>query len=853
MAYSQLAFREASRAEDPSADVCAILSFVSPSLSLRVFACRVAVRGSGYESYGSFALAETSGLLSSNADESKGSDIEQGRQLLAAPHRPAASLTASPPPSTFQTARFFSSSLYGTIPSSSVPLFERLVFRISRGNAILRVWPIDQRLREATGDEEAAVSKSVFGVTYVGEEMEKKLRKLIAAVGATEYDIPPRNEDRERMVRALRQHKAEVERVVARTDDELHEQLSVLAFDEQQGLSPYWTWQVGLQKERGICDTLRRCDQTEHSRMLVCEGWVETQHLTQLQATLSLAVAQSKQQQAILQVLPVLPTQQPPTYFPTNKFTSAFQAIVDTYGVPRYKEVNPGLFTIISFPFLFGVMYGDIGHGTVLTLAAVYLVSSERRMAEQQRRGAVNEIVAMVFGGRYLLLLMGLFAVYCGFVYNDCFSIPLPLFHSSWELSDEPPVQHGVYPFGVDWRWYHSSNELAFFNSLKMKTSVVLGVTQMLFGILLSAANDVYFHDSAAVWLEFVPRLLFMLCTFGYMCFLIVLKWTIDFNREDAPPMANLIQTMIAMFLSPGHVDSDKQLYAGQATVQALLLLVALGSVPIMLLGVPLVERAEHARQARIEADMRAADGEDEDGPSDMQRLVGGDEEKAENRQRRTKKRTSRRAAKKRTKRKGGYETVSLDDDEKEEEDIGHGDEEAEDEQLATATQAGEFYHGAVFTSDGSSIAAGGPSHSLPPRTAAAISADSSHPQYSFPDALITQSIHTIEFVLGCVSNTASYLRLWALSLAHAQLAAVFWQKMVLQYGLETGSAVLTVVGVAGWAGATFAVLLCMDVLECFLHALRLHWVEFQNKFYHADGVPFEPFAFTSDTSGAAE
>ena len=103
--------------------------------------------------------------------------------------------------------------------------------------------------------------------------------------------------------------------------------------------------------------------------------------------------------------------------------------------------------------------------------------------------------------------------------------------------------------------------------------------------------------------------------------------------------------------------------------------------------------------------------------------------------------------------------------------------------------------------------------------------------------------IHTIEFVLGAVSNTASYLRLWALSLAHAQLSAVFWEKMIMQYGAETGNAFMMFIGFSIWFASTFAVLLCMDVLECFLHALRLHWVEFQNKFYNADGIAFEPFA----------
>lgn len=66
-------------------------------------------------------------------------------------------------------------------------------------------------------------------------------------------------------------------------------------------------------------------------------------------------------------------TIKPPTYLKVNEFTSSFQEIVNTYGVPMYKEINPALFAIVTFPFLFGVMFGDVGHGGMLLTAGILM------------------------------------------------------------------------------------------------------------------------------------------------------------------------------------------------------------------------------------------------------------------------------------------------------------------------------------------------------------------------------------------------------------------------------------------------------------------------------------------------
>ena len=114
--------------------------------------------------------------------------------------------------------------------------------------------------------------------------------------------------------------------------------------------------------------------------------------------------------------------------------------------------------------------------------------------------------------------------------------------------------------------------------------------------------------------------------------------------------------------------------------------------------------------------------------------------------------------------------------------------------------------------------------------------------QHGLQEIWIHQLIETIEFVLGTISNTASYLRLWALSLAHSQLAAVFYEKLI-KTSIEKGDWISIFFLLPFFLSANFFILICMDSMECFLHTLRLHWVEFQNKFYKGSGYNFQTYS----------
>ena len=157
---------------------------------------------------------------------------------------------------------------------------------------------------------------------------------------------------------------------------------------------------------------------------------------------------------------------------------------------------------------------------------------------------------------------MGFFATYCGLIYNDCMSNPLYLFETTFHYEEFAqgefrnqsgywPSETDVYTFGIDPTWYHKGNSLMFLNSLKMKLAVTIGVIHMLVAVTLSLANHLHFGDRIKAVFEFVPRFLFLACTFGWMIFLIVYKFTIDWamfgdRAARQPPPPNLITVSLS-------------------------------------------------------------------------------------------------------------------------------------------------------------------------------------------------------------------------------------------------------------------------------------------------------------------
>ncbi|KAG8446636.1 hypothetical protein GDO86_014185 [Hymenochirus boettgeri] len=658
----------------------------------------------------------------------------------------------------------------GVINRERIPTFERMLWRVCRGNVFLRQAEIENPLEDpVTGD---SVHKSVFIIFFQGDQLKNRVKKICEGFRASLYPCPETPQERKEMAAGVNTRIEDLQMVLNQTEDHRQRVLQAAAKSLR-------VWFIKVRKMKAIYHTLNLCNIDVTQKCLIAEVWCPVADLDSIQFALRRGTEHSGS--TVPSILNRMQTNQtPPTYNRTNKFTYGFQNLVDAYGIGSYREINPAPYTIITFPFLFAVMFGDFGHGLLMTLFAIWLVVRESRILSQK---IDNELFNMMFSGRYIILLMGVFSIYTGLIYNDCFSKALNLFGSSWSvrpmftmvrdpwseellkkvsvLQMDPNVSgvfNGPYPFGIDPIWSLATNKLTFLNSFKMKMSVILGIIHMIFGVALSLLNHIYFKKPLNIYLGFIPEIIFMTALFGYLVILIVYKWC-AYDASTSMIAPSLLIHFINMFLFSYSDTSQAMLYNGQMGLQCFLVVCAIICVPWMLVLKPLILRRQYLRRKHLGTHnfggIRVGNGPTEEDAEIIQ-----------------------------------HDQLSMHSEE--------GEEPAMEE---------------VF---------------------------------NFGDAVVHQAIHTIEYCLGCISNTASYLRLWALSLAHAQLSEVLWT-MVMHVGLHIrslGGGIALVFVFAAFATLTIAILLIMEGLSAFLHALRLHWVEFQNKFYTGTGFKFLPFTF---------
>ncbi len=257
----------------------------------------------------------------------------------------------------------------------------------------------------------------------------------------------------------------------------------------------------------------------------------------------------------------------PPTLMHTNRFTKAFNSVVDTYATASYGEINPAVFAIATFPFLFGIMFGDVGHGLLLLLGALAMLAFERRLLRLHK----DELgqLGTIFRARYLVLLLALCSIYCGFLYNEFFALPMNLQYTQW--LPNPPSEYWVkgnatFPFGVDPIWKMAENELLLYNSFKMKLSIIVAYLHMMLGLVLMALNAIHFRRPYDLYFEFIPRAVFLTCIIGYMVLLIFWKWLTNWsavqpfppdqwgNGASAAPF--IIGIMTSYFLKPLNTET---------------------------------------------------------------------------------------------------------------------------------------------------------------------------------------------------------------------------------------------------------------------------------------------------------
>ncbi len=181
---------------------------------------------------------------------------------------------------------------------------------------------------------------------------------------------------------------------------------------EKHGARDLLAGEVELDRRRRVAVT--------QGDVAVLVGWTPSEGLEALRRVMAPEGA------AVVELPP--PPEPPPTLLRTTRLGGPFRILVDTYGVLPYSDVDPTAFAAVAFVVMFGMMFGDVGHGLLLALLGLAL--------GRVRRGRL----ASVRRAWPLLVAAGTVAAAFGVLYGEVFG-PTGLVSPLWLAPLDKPIQ----------------------------------------------------------------------------------------------------------------------------------------------------------------------------------------------------------------------------------------------------------------------------------------------------------------------------------------------------------------------------------------------------------------------------
>ena len=188
---------------------------------------------------------------------------------------------------------------------------------------------------------------------------------------------------------------------------------------KDQLLNLFWS----IHASRILADAVVRFGRLRHTYVIV--GWTPTEDLDELLHRLKLA-----SKEILIETIPTNrygENQNVPVALQESKFLRPFQMLVTTYARPRYGELDPTWLIALTFPLLFGAMFGDVGHGLLLALFGVLISSRKIKM--------LSSLTSL--GG--LITICGLAATFFGFLYGSFFGFE-DVLTALWLVPSKDPL-----------------------------------------------------------------------------------------------------------------------------------------------------------------------------------------------------------------------------------------------------------------------------------------------------------------------------------------------------------------------------------------------------------------------------